>query len=87
MTMQIKANKGLIAAGLTIALAMGCATTEMTSTWTDPSAKGAALSKIAVVCLTKDAGLRRVAEDAAKQLVARQREERPRIGHHPDKAP
>jgi hypothetical protein len=37
----------------------------MTSTWTDPAAKGAALSKVAVVCLTKDPGLRRMAEDAA----------------------
>jgi hypothetical protein len=70
MTTDIKAHKGLIAAGLTIAFAMGCATTEMTSTWTDPSAKGAALSKIAVVCLTKDAGLRRVAEDAAAAQMA-----------------
>ena len=65
MTMQSKANKGLIAAGLTIALAMGCASTEMTSTWTDPAAKGASLSKVAVVCLTKDPGLRRMAEDTA----------------------
>ena len=70
MTKQIKATKGLVAAGLTIAIAMGCATTEMTSTWTDPSAKGAAMSKIAVVCLTKDAGLRRVAEDAAAAQMA-----------------
>jgi hypothetical protein len=35
----------------------------MTSTWTDPAAKGAALSRVAVVALTKDPGLRRMAED------------------------
>src|SRR5436190_12010965 len=52
--------------GLALAAAVaGCATTEMTNTWTDPGAKGAALSKVAVVCLTKDPGLRRQAEDTA----------------------
>ena len=52
--------------GLALAVAVAsCATTEMTSTWTDPAAKGAALSKVAVVCLTKDAGLRRQGEDSA----------------------
>ncbi|MES1164498.1 MAG: hypothetical protein ABUR63_01970 [Verrucomicrobiota bacterium] len=49
---------------LTVAAA-SCATTDMTSTWTDPAAKGAALSKVAVICMTKDAGLRRIAEDSA----------------------
>jgi hypothetical protein len=48
-----------------IVLAAGCASTNMTSTWTDPAAKGASLSKIAVVSLAKDPGLRRMAEDAA----------------------
>src|SRR2546423_943937 len=48
-----------------VAAAASCATTYMTSTWTDPSAKGAALSKVAVICITKDAGLRHIAEDAA----------------------
>ncbi|HVT10271.1 MAG TPA: hypothetical protein VHO67_22580 [Polyangia bacterium] len=53
-------------AGLALATAAAsCATTDMTSTWTDPSAKGAALSKVAVLCMTKDAGLRRIAEDTA----------------------
>ena len=52
--------------GLALAAAVaGCATMEMTNTWTDPGAKGAALSKVAVVCLTKDPGLRRQAEDTA----------------------
>jgi hypothetical protein len=37
----------------------------MTSTWTDPTAKGASLSNVAVVCLTKDPSLRRMTEDAA----------------------
>ena len=58
-------------AALAIAtLAMGCATTEMTNTWTDPSAKGAAMSRIAVVCMTKDPGLRRMAEDATAAQMA-----------------
>jgi hypothetical protein len=55
--------------GLAIAAA-SCATTEMTSTWTDPTAKGAALSKVAVVCMTKDPGLRRMAEDTAASNLA-----------------
>jgi hypothetical protein len=60
--------------GLAIAaLAASCASTEMTSSWTDPSARGAALQKVAVVALTKDPGLRRMAEDtAASQLTGAQ---------------
>jgi hypothetical protein len=62
----------LVAAGLAFAMS-GCASTDMTSTWTDPAAKGASLSKVAVVCLTKDEGLRRMAEDtAASQLKGAQ---------------
>src|SRR5262245_31605513 len=58
--------------GLALAL-VGCASTEMTSTWTDPSAKGASLSKAAVIALVKDPGLRRMAEDtAAAQLQGAQ---------------
>src|SRR5215471_10878803 len=61
----------LVSVGLAIAaLTVGCATTEMTSTWTDPSAKGAAMSKIAVVALAKDPGLRRIAEDSAASGMA-----------------
>jgi hypothetical protein len=70
-TMNTRVNEGTrlgISALGSLALATlvaSCATTEMTSTWTDPAAKGASLSKVAVVCLTKDAGLRRQAEDSA----------------------
>jgi hypothetical protein len=53
-----------LALALAVAV-MSCASTEMTSTWTDPSAKGASLSKVAVICLTKDAGLRQMAESTA----------------------
>jgi hypothetical protein len=60
----VAAALGLV--GLTLG-ALGCASTEMTSTWTDPSAKGAQLSKVAVVCLTKDPGLRRITETSAAQ--------------------
>jgi hypothetical protein len=50
--------------GITLAaLVASCASTDMTSTWTDPNAKGAALSRVAVIALTKDPGLRRMAED------------------------
>jgi hypothetical protein len=69
--MQTRLNTLLTMAGLSIALAMGCATTEMTSTWTDPSAKGTTLSKVAVICMTKDADLRRMAEDAAATQLQR----------------
>ena len=61
-----------VALGLILAV-VGCATTDMTSTWTDPSAKGASLSKVAVIALAKDPGLRRMAEDSAvQQLVGAQ---------------
>jgi len=53
------------ALALGLATAIGCASTEMTSTWTEPSAKGTELSKVAVVCLAKDPGLRRMAENSA----------------------
>jgi hypothetical protein len=56
---------GAAALALGVAMAVGCASTAMSSTWTDPSAKGAELSKVAVVCLTKDPGLRRMAENTA----------------------
>jgi hypothetical protein len=61
-------GRATIAASLALGLlatALGCASTEMTSTWTDPSAKGAELSKVAVICLSKDPGLRRMAENTA----------------------
>jgi hypothetical protein len=49
---------------------LGCASGGMSNTWTDPSARGASLSTVAVVCVTKDPDLRRIAEDAvAWQLV------------------
>ena len=75
--MKIPSNRKLLmlAGGLIgIAIAtLGCASTEMTSTWTDPSAKGSELSKIAVICMTKDEGMRRMAEDtAASQLAVAQ---------------
>lgn len=58
--------------GLVVAMG-GCASTQMTSTWTDPAARGASMSKIAVICLTQDPGLRRMAEDtAASQMQGAQ---------------
>ena len=74
--MDARANErvrvGIVALGIVTlaALAASCASTEMTSTWTDPAAKGAALSKIAVVCMTKDAGLRRIAENTTASKLA-----------------
>ena len=67
MTTRVS-HRSSIAVFLTLALgiaAMSCASTEMTSTWTDPAAKGASLSKVAVICLAKDPGLRRMAENTA----------------------
>jgi hypothetical protein len=67
--MKPRVNEGsAVAVALVLGLAsvaMGCASTEMTSTWTDPSARGAELSKVAVICLAKDPGLRRMAENTA----------------------
>ena len=56
-----------------LALAAASCATEMTSTWTDPGAKGASLSKVAVICVHKDPGLRRMAEDTvASKLTGAQ---------------
>jgi len=52
----------------------GCASTEMTSTWTDPSAQGAALSKIAVLSMSKDPGIRRMVEDSMAQEMSKRLE-------------
>jgi hypothetical protein len=61
---------GMLAVLLAGSLGVGCATTEMTSEWVDPTARNAPpLRKVAIVCLTADPGLRRMAEDtAAAQL-------------------
>jgi hypothetical protein len=61
----VRAGLGAFAGLALTGLVASCASTNMTSTWTDPNSKGAALSKVAVVCMTKDPGLRRMCEDAA----------------------
>jgi hypothetical protein len=51
--------------------AIGCTATEMNRTWTDPGAKGAMLSKVAVIFLHHDAWLRQMGEDTvAARLTA-----------------
>jgi hypothetical protein len=61
----------LAVAGL--ALAVGaCSSTQMTNTWKDPAAAGTQLTKVAVVSLSKDEAIRRMAEDdVASQLGPR----------------
>jgi hypothetical protein len=52
---------------------LGCASSGVANTWTDPSARGVSLSRVAVVCVTPDLDLRRIAEEAtAYQLVGAQ---------------
>jgi hypothetical protein len=41
----------------------------MTSTWTDPAARGMAMSRVAVVALTSDEGVRRIAEDEIARTI------------------
>ena len=55
--------------GIATAIA-GCASTEMTHTWTDPNAKGKSLQKVAVIVMAKDPGLRRMGEDTAVTQLA-----------------
>lgn len=64
-TQPIESFRRALAVAAFATLAMSCASTEMTSTWTDPYAKGKPLSRIAVICLTQDEGVRRMAEDQA----------------------
>src|ERR1700758_1307416 len=55
------------------AMMVGCASTEMTNTWFDPSAMSQPLHKVAVIALTKDPGMRRMAEtEASKQIKGAQ---------------
>ena len=71
--MNRRSSRGASLATLAVlGLAVGagaCATTEMKSTWTDPASKGAMLSKVAVICLHKDQGLRRMCEDASSSRL------------------
>jgi hypothetical protein len=59
----------LVSAACGLTVAASCASTQMTSTWLDPTAMTTPLHKVAVVCLAKDPGTRRMAEtEAAKQI-------------------
>jgi hypothetical protein len=70
-TVSDRSAKGWVRGWLALAaLVASCSSTNMTSTWTDPAAKGAAMSRIAVICLTRDPGLRRMAEDTAASHMA-----------------
>jgi hypothetical protein len=48
---------------------VGCSNTQIESTWKDPSVQPT-LTKVAVVCLTREEGLRRMCEDEAVQQIA-----------------
>jgi hypothetical protein len=53
------------------ALAAGCASTKFVNTWTDPGYSGAPLTKILVIAVSKQAGIRRSIEDEfVRQLQA-----------------
>jgi hypothetical protein len=58
-------GRGSVAGWVLAVVGVSCASTRMTNTWTDPSARGAELSKVAVIYMVKDPGLRRIAEDTA----------------------
>jgi hypothetical protein len=71
--MGVGVNRGVGVMGvllLGLSLSMGCASTQMDSTWTDPSAQGADLNKMAVLYMTSDEGVRRMAEDAVASEMA-----------------
>jgi hypothetical protein len=74
--MNAKVNRKTLLGVARVGLAFGfalilasCASTKMTNTWIDPTAQGAGLSKIAVVSLSPDPGLRRMAEDSAASQI------------------
>jgi len=48
----------------------GCGSTKLVDTWMDPGARGAALSRIAVIYMSSNDTDRRVAEDAAARALA-----------------
>jgi len=66
--MNVNKTMSVLVAGLTLAVG-ACSSTQMTSTWKDPNAGVKPLSRVAVVCMAKDEGVRRMAEDeVAAQL-------------------
>jgi hypothetical protein len=52
-----------------LALAAGCASTQMESTWTDPAAKGTNIDKMAIIYMGQDEGIRRMAEDQVAKKI------------------
>jgi hypothetical protein len=71
--MRVGVNRGFGIMGalfVGLSLSMGCASTQMDSTWTDPTARGSDLDKMAVLYMTSDEGVRRMAEDAVASEMA-----------------
>ena len=52
-----------------LALTVGCASTQMEDTWTDPAARGADMEKMAVIYMGQDEGVRRMAEDEVSKEI------------------
>src|SRR5690348_11143669 len=66
--MNVKKTMSVLVAGLFLAVG-ACSSTQMTSTWKDPTAVGKPLNRAVVICMAKDEGVRRMAEDeVASQL-------------------
>jgi hypothetical protein len=71
--LQAGGMASLFGLAVVVAVGAGCASTQMDSTWTDPSARGNDIDKMAVIYMGQDEGVRRMAEDeVAKKITAAQ---------------
>ncbi|MEW5847787.1 MAG: hypothetical protein AB2A00_03195 [Myxococcota bacterium] len=56
-------------AAVVLMAAVGCSSTQLVSSWSDPTAEDLRFQKVLVVALTGDAATRRIAEDQAAQSL------------------
>jgi hypothetical protein len=57
-------------AAIVLGTAAGCGSTRLVDTWMEPNARGASLSRIAVIYMSSNDTTRRIAEDAAAGVLA-----------------
>jgi hypothetical protein len=59
----------VLASALALALAAGCGSTRLTSTWRDPALESVSFDKVVGIAMTNDSVVRRLAEDEVVRAV------------------
>jgi hypothetical protein len=62
-------TRGVVLSVVLVWAAASCASTEMESTWRDPGSPTAMLDRVAVICLSRNEGMRRMAEDEVVKQI------------------